>query len=162
MTHEDKYLQHSSSIWPVCLNGWVIVSQLSGVVFDSRFSQVNFRFHLCFEQGVLDIQENIECKFTLKVVREIIIKHSQMHRTGTYSQHSRLIWPVYLNGWVIVLELSGVVFKYHCSDINFRFRTCFEQGVFDIQANIECWFFVKFARDMIRRHSQMHCRGEYS
>ena len=26
------------------------------------------------------------------------VKYSQMHRTDTYSQHSSIIWPVWVNG----------------------------------------------------------------
>ena len=46
----------------------------------------------------LDIQATIECGFTLKRVRDKIITYSQMHRTDKYSQHSSIIWPVWLNG----------------------------------------------------------------
>ena len=38
-------------------------------------------------------------------------------------------WPVWLNGWVFVYELSGCGFESSCSHLNFKFRTCFEQGV---------------------------------
>ena len=31
--------------------------------------------------------------------------------------------------WVLVYELSGYGFKCRCSRLNFRYRTCFEQGV---------------------------------
>ena len=30
-----------------------------------------------------------------------------MHRTGKYSQHGSIIWPVWLNGWVFFYELGG-------------------------------------------------------
>ena len=46
----------------------------------------------------LDIQATIECGFTLKSVRDMIRTYSQMHRTDKYSQHSSIIWPVWLNG----------------------------------------------------------------
>ena len=46
----------------------------------------------------LDIQAIIECGFTLKRVRDMIRTYSQMHRTDKYSQHSSIIWPVWLNG----------------------------------------------------------------
>ena len=39
----------------------------------------------------------IECGFTLKRVRDMIRIYSQMHRTDKYSQHSSIIWPVWLN-----------------------------------------------------------------
>ena len=42
-----------------------------------------------------------------------------MHRTNKYSQHSSIIysksWPVWLNGWVFVYELSGSGFESSCS-----------------------------------------------
>ena len=37
--------------------------------------------------------------------------------------------PVWLNGWVFLYELSGCGFESCCSHFNFRFRSCFEQGV---------------------------------
>ena len=40
-----------------------------------------------------------------------------------------IIWPVWLNGWVFVYELSGCGFESSCCHLNFRFRACFEQGV---------------------------------
>ena len=40
----------------------------------------------------------IECGFTLKRVRDMIITYSQMHRTDKFSQHSSIIWPAWLNG----------------------------------------------------------------
>ena len=56
------------------------------------------------EQGVppsskefLDIRATIECGSTLKRVRDMIRTYSQMHRTDKYSQHSSIIWPVWLN-----------------------------------------------------------------
>ena len=48
----DKYLQHSSIIWPVWLNGWVFIYELSGCGFESICSHLNFRFCACFKQGV--------------------------------------------------------------------------------------------------------------
>ena len=46
----------------------------------------------------LDIQATIECGFTLKRVRDMTGTYSQMHRTDKYSQHSSIIWPIWLNG----------------------------------------------------------------
>ena len=42
------------------------------------------------------------------------------------------------DGWVFIYKLSGCGFASSCSHLNFRFRTCFEGGVLDIQATIEC------------------------
>ena len=99
----------------------MIVLQLNGVVFNSRFSHLNFRFRACLEQEVLAIQATIKCGFPLKLVREIIIRDSQIHHRVKYSQHSFLIWPGWLNFLEIVFELNGVVFESHYSDRNFRF-----------------------------------------
>ena len=34
-----------------------------------------------------------------------------MHRTDDYSQQSSIIWPIWLNAWAFVYELSGWGFK---------------------------------------------------
>ena len=52
-----------------------------------------------------------------------------MTRTDKYSQHSSVIWSVWLNGGVFVYELSSCGFEPSCSHLNFKFHTCFEQGV---------------------------------
>ena len=33
--------------------------------------------------------------------------------------HCSIIWPVWLNGWVFLYELSGCGFESRCSDLNF-------------------------------------------
>ena len=43
--------------------------------------------------------------------------YSQIHHTDKYSQYSSIIWPVWLNGWVFVYELSGCWFNSSCSHI---------------------------------------------
>ena len=55
------------------------------------------------------LRQTIQCGFTLKLVRDMI-----MHRTDKYSQHCSIIWPVWLNGWVFVYELSGCGFESRC------------------------------------------------
>ena len=55
---------------------------------------------------------------------------------------------------MFVYELGGCGFKSSRSHLNFRFRTCFEQGV-DIQVTIECGFTLKRVRDMMRTYSQV-------
>ena len=81
-------------------------------------SDLNFRFCTCFSKEFLDIQATIECGFTLKHVRDMTRTYSQMHRTDKYSQHSSIICPVWLNGWVFVYELSGCGFESCCSHIS--------------------------------------------
>ena len=77
----------------------------------------------------LEVQETIECKFTLKCVCDMITKYSQKHYTDEYSQHSSMIWPIWLNSWVFVYKLSGYGLKSRCYHLNFRYNACFEQGV---------------------------------
>ena len=62
-----------------------------------------------------------------------------MHHTDKYSQHSSIIWPVWLNGWVFVYELSGCGFKSSCNHLNFRFCACFKQGVPRHSGNHRVW-----------------------
>ena len=47
--------------------------------------------------------------------------------------------PVSPNGWVFVYELSGSGFESSCSHLNFRFRSCFEQGVPWHSGNYRVW-----------------------
>ena len=55
----------------------------------------------------LTFRQSIECRFTRKFVRYTIITYSQRHRIDKYSQRNSIIWPVWLNGWVIIYKLSG-------------------------------------------------------
>ena len=71
----------------------------------------------------------IVCEFTLKRVSYMIRTYSQIHHTDKYSQHSSIIWPVWLNGRVFVYKLSSCGFESRCSHLNFRYRACFEEGV---------------------------------
>ena len=66
------------------------------------------------QEEFLETQATTECRFTLKRVYDMITTYSQMHRTDKYSQHSPIIWLVWLNGWVFVYKLSGCAFKSHC------------------------------------------------
>ena len=99
MHRTDKYSQHSSIIWPVWQNGSVFVCELSGCGFESSCSHLKTSdFAPASSKEFLDIQATIECGFTLKRVRDMIKTYSQMHRTDKYSQHSSIIWAVWLNG----------------------------------------------------------------
>ena len=104
MYRTDIYLQHSSIMWPVWLNGWVFVYQLSRFRFLSSCRHLNLRLHM-------------------------IITSSQMHRTDIYLQRSSIIRQILLNDWVFVYEVSRCGFWSCCSHLNFRFFACFEQGV---------------------------------
>ena len=63
-----------------------------------------------------------------------------MHHTDKHSQHNSIIWPVWLNGRVFIYELNGYGLQSRCCHLNFRYGTCFKQGVpFDIQAIYRVW-----------------------
>ena len=62
--------------------------------------------------------------------------YSQMHRTDKYSQHSSIIWTVWLNGWVFVYELSGCVFESSWSQlINRCYKTFLEANQLENEIN---------------------------
>ena len=137
MHRTDKYPQHNSIIWPVWLNGWVFVYELSGCGFKSTCSHLNFRFRACFGQGVPWHSGN----YRVWIHSETCKWHDKsIHHSDKYSQHSSIIWPVWLNGWVFIYKLSGCGFKSSCSYLNSRFRTCFEQGVPRHSGNYRVWF----------------------
>ena len=61
---------------------------------------------------LINIQATIACEFTPKRVHDMIRTYSQMHhKEDKYSQHSFIIWPVWLDGWVFVYELSSCEFE---------------------------------------------------
>ena len=87
----------------------------------------------------IDIQPIIECGFTLKRVRDMARVYSQVDRTDQYSKQSSIIWPVWLNSWMFVYQLSGWGFGSRCSHLNFRYRACFEKGVPWHSGNYRVW-----------------------
>ena len=104
------------------LNGWMFVYELSGCGFESSCSHLNFRFCSCFEQGVPWHSGNYRVWIHLKRVRDMI-KHTvkcTVQRTD-HSQQSSIIWPVWLNGWLFVYELSGCGFESSCSHLNLTY-----------------------------------------
>ena len=74
MHRKDKYSQHSSIFWPVWLNGWVFVYELSDCCHS------NFRCRVSSKE-FLDIQETLECSLTLKCVRDMIVAYSHIDIT---------------------------------------------------------------------------------
>ena len=75
----------------------------------------------------------------VKRIRDMIRTRSQMHRTDKNSQHSSIIWPFWLNGWVFVYELSGCGFESSFSHLRFRFYACVKQGVPWHSGNYRMW-----------------------
>ena len=88
------------------------------------------RCNIWYLSGSIGIwtHNHLECRSTLKRIRDMIT-YSQMHRTDKYSQHSSIIWPVWLNGWVFVYKLGGCGFESCCCHLKSRYCACFEQGV---------------------------------
>ena len=84
-----------------------------------------------------------------KNVRAMIRIYSQMHRTDKSSQHSSIVWPVWLNGWVFVCKLSVCGFHSHCSRLKFRYLTGFKQRVPWHLGNYRVWI-----------HSEMRMRHD--
>ena len=59
------------------------------------------------EGSYFTFKQTIEYGFTLKCLRDMTITYSQIQRTNKYSEHSSIIWAVWLHGWVFVYVLSG-------------------------------------------------------
>ena len=129
MQRIDNYSEHSSIIWPVWLNRWVFVCDVSDSGFQSSYGHLNFRFHACFEQGVSWHSCKDIYAFTLELVREKTRTYSQTHRTDNNSERSSIIWPVWLNGSRFFYKISGSGFKSSWSNLNFRFCSCQEEPV---------------------------------
>ena len=87
-------------------------------------------FSLLLNDDVVDIEKPevilSDCNGT---VLDMIKTYSQLHCTDKYLQHSSIIWPVWLNVWVLVYEIIGCGFKSCWSHLNFRYCACLEQGV---------------------------------
>ena len=49
--------------------------------------------------------------------------------SNSIQTHNHLVRKQTLNGWVLVYKLSGCGFESHCCHLNFRYCTCFKQGV---------------------------------
>ena len=74
------------------------------------------------------------CGFTLNIdfrvwihsemrMCDMIRTYSQMHLTDKYLQHSSIIWPVWLNGWVFLYKLVGCGFNPRYIYLNVRYRS---------------------------------------
>ena len=79
----------------------------------SQIGQMN-DWRLLQARSFLTFRQTVECGFTMKLVRDMIITYSQVHPTDKYSQHSSIVWPIWLNDWVFVYKLSGCGFESCC------------------------------------------------
>ena len=67
--------------------------QFSGWIYTLHFLNLHSRINKLVTQ-FLNVHSIVN-----KIVRDMIITCSQMHRKDKYSQHSSIIWTVWLNGW---------------------------------------------------------------
>ena len=72
------------------------------------------------------IQNPIEYKYLPSQVTAMVFK---LNNHLVHKQTLNHLVPVWLNGWVFIYELSGCGFESCCCPLNFRYCTCFEQGV---------------------------------
>ena len=75
----------------------------------SKLAKKCFRYCACFEQGIPWHSSNNRVKIHSKNAC-VMIKTTLMHYTDKYSQHSSIIWPVWINSWIFVYELSACGF----------------------------------------------------
>ena len=82
-------------------------------------------WYLLRARSFLTFRQTIECGFSLKLVRDMIITYSQMHRTDKCSQHSSIKWL-----WVRIslLSLKPQIWRLLRARVSLKFRQ-----------TIECW-----------------------
>ena len=126
---------------PVWLNGWMFDYKLSGCGCESHCSHLNFRCGACFKQVAPWHSSN----YRVRIHSEMCMWHNKniqsnaLYRKVLTTQLKHR--PVWLNGWLFVYELSSCGFKSHCSHLNFRFSTCFEQRVPWHSDNYRVWIY---------------------
>ena len=65
---------------PVWLNGLVFAYELSGFGFESPLLSLKLQIcRLLRARSSLTFNQTVECRFTLKLVRDMIITYSQLH-----------------------------------------------------------------------------------
>ena len=95
--------------------------------------------HLLQARSSLIFRQTIECGFTPQLVCDMIITYSQLHHTNKYSQHSSIIWPVWLNGRVFIYKLSGYGFESHYCHLPSDMAPALSKEFLDIQASYSMW-----------------------
>ena len=103
----------------------------------------------------LTLKQTIECGFMLRLVHDMMITYNQMQHADKYSQHSTIIWPVWLNGWVFIQESSGCGFTSDMVPASSKEFLAFRQTT-------ECGFNLKLVRDMITTYNQVQHTDKYS
>ena len=112
--------------------------ELSVCGFESHCCPLNFRYCTCFKQRVPWHLGN----YWVYIHYSKCTWHDKNIKSNTpdkHSQHSSIIWPIWLNGWVFLYELGGCGLKSHCFHLTARCRACFEQGVPWHSGNYRMW-----------------------
>ena len=80
-------------------------------------------WYLLRARSFLTFRQTIECGFSLKLVRDMIITYSQMHRTDKCSQHSSIKWL-----WVRIslLSLKPQIWRLLRARVSLKFRQTIE------------------------------------
>ena len=90
--------QPFSQIGLYTLNGWEFVYELSSCRLEYRFCHLDF-IATVLSKEFLDIQATIECRFTLKRVRDMTITYSSCNklvRFKTSQYNSRFLFFIFL------------------------------------------------------------------
>ena len=77
--HNHLVQKQTSIIQPIWLNDWVIVYEVSGCGFNSRYCHLNFKYCVYFCKTFLNIHATKECRSTLKRVHDMIITYSTIN-----------------------------------------------------------------------------------
>ena len=109
-----------------------------------------------------DIQVTIECGLSQKRVRGMIKTCSLIHRTGRFSKHSLIIWPVWFSGLVLVFELSGYSSTPVAVTYTSDFKPFLSKHFLGIKVTIKCGLSQKCVRDMKITHRQTHRTDKFS
>ena len=138
-----NHLVHKSTLnqlaklakWSSCVMNTYLYGVIDCIFLSCHLQVSEWIYTLQFawiSKSSLTFRQTIECSFTLKLVRDMIIKYSQIHLTDKYWQQSSTIWPVWpvsIIWTVFFYELSGYGFESRCCHLNFRYGVCFEQRV---------------------------------
>ena len=99
---------HNHLVWKQTLNQivkWLSdVYKLSDCGFQSCCCHLNLRFSTCLSKEFLDIQAAVECRFTLKLVHDMIMTYSQYFYERSDQNLSFIrTWPERPIFWWVVL-----------------------------------------------------------
>ena len=93
---EQIFHTYEETRWLICTSrNWTLQLKLTFWVKMQVVSLwiplLSLKLHPVSSKEFFHIQATVECRFSLKLVRGMIIRYSQMHCTDKYSQHSSKI-----------------------------------------------------------------------